>query len=64
MKTLLKNGKIYDGSGTEAYMGDVLIENDRIISVGQNIIADAENIIDLAGKSVAPGFIDAHSHND
>ena len=65
MITLLKNGKIYDGTGGEGFIGDLLVEDDRITAVGQypgDIRAD--RVIDLEGKSLAPGFIDAHSHND
>lgn len=63
MRTLLKNAKIYDGTGAGAFMGDVLLENDKILEVGSlDVKADQE--IDLKGRSLAPGFIDAHSHND
>ncbi len=64
MKTLLKNGKIVDGSGTEPYFADILIEDDRIKKIAPNIEDDAERIIDCAGLVVSPGFIDMHSHND
>ncbi len=64
MKILLKNGRIYDGCGGAAVYGDILIDGDRIAQVG--IVTDtvADEVIDLGGLSVAPGFIDAHSHND
>jgi len=64
MKTLIKNAKIYDGSGSEAFMGELLLADDRIEAVGEKLDATAERVIDLGGKSVAPGFIDCHSHND
>lgn len=64
MKTLLKNGKIYDGTGADAFAGDILIEDARIVEAAGHIEADADRIIDLAGRSVSSGFIDAHSHND
>ena len=64
-KTLLKNGKIYDGSGNAAFMGDVLIEDERIVQIAPSIPAeDGVEVVDLTGLSLAPGFIDAHSHND
>ncbi len=63
MKTLLKNALIYDGTGEPPYQGAVLVEDDRIIAVG-DIDATADTEIDCAGLSLAPGFIDAHSHND
>ena len=64
-KILLKNAKIYNGTKDTAFMGDVLIEGDRIIDVAPSIAADTEcEVTDLKGLSLAPGFIDAHSHND
>ena len=38
MKTLFKNGTIYDGTGNKPYTGDVLIEDDRIAAVGGSIV--------------------------
>lgn len=64
MKTLLKNAKIYDGTGAEPYVGDILIAGERIVRAAQQIDAEADRVIDLQGKSVSSGFIDAHSHND
>ncbi|MCR5824489.1 MAG: amidohydrolase family protein [Lachnospiraceae bacterium] len=65
MKVLLKAGKLYDGSGSDPVMGDVLIEDDKILEIGLDIDEKrADKVIDVRGKSVAPGFIDEHSHND
>ncbi len=65
MKTLLKNARIYDGTGAAAFHGDVLIEGDRIAQIGAELSANgADEVVDLRGLSLAPGFIDAHSHND
>ena len=65
MKLLLKNARIYDGTGAAAQPGDVLIEGDRIARVDADLACDgADRVIDLEGLSLAPGFIDAHSHND
>ena len=64
MRTLLKNGAIYDGSGVEPFMGDVLVENEQIIAIGADISQKTDKIIDCTGLCIAPGFIDAHSHND
>ena len=62
---LFKNAKIYDGSGAEPFTGSVLVENDRIVQAGTDVAAPADcRVIDLQGLSLAPGFIDAHSHND
>ena len=64
MKTLFKNAEIYDGTGGKPYVGDVLIEDDVIVEVGEKIAAAADKVVDLSGYQICPGFIDAHSHND
>ena len=64
MRQLLKNGKIYDGTGAEPFAGDILLDGDRIAEIAPSIDAPADRVIDLGGRSAAPGFIDEHSHND
>ena len=64
MKTLFKNGTIYDGTGNKPYIGDVLIEDERIVAVGGTITEAADKVVDLTGCQICPGLIDAHSHND
>lgn len=62
---LFKSALIYDGTGSDAFKGDILVDNDRIVKISEKIQPeDGWNIIDLNGLSIAPGFIDAHSHND
>lgn len=64
-RTLLKNGMIVDGTGKQKFLGDVLLVGNRIAFVSKvPIQADDCKIIDCKGKAIAPGFIDAHSHND
>lgn len=64
MRILLKGGKIYDGTGSDAFAGDILVEDEKILDVAPSIDAEADEVIDLGGLSVSPGFFDAHSHND
>jgi len=64
MSILLKNAKIYDGTGSAPYTADILTEGDRIARIAEGIDAPADAVYDLAGKSVSSGFIDGHSHND
>jgi N-acyl-D-amino-acid deacylase len=64
--TLLRGGKIVDGTGGQARDGHVLIDGDRIkalLRAGEALPA-ADSVIDATGCVVAPGFIDAHSHMD
>ena len=55
--TLLRNGAIYDGSGSPAATGDILIRGDRIAAIGDLRAESAAQTIDLDGLAVAPGFI-------
>ena len=45
-------------------MGDLLLEGDRIARIAPHLEAEADQVVDLQGLSVAPGLIDEHSHND
>ena len=63
MKKLIKNGMIIDGSRNARFAGDILIDGDKIAKIG-TVTEDADVVIDAAGKIVAPGFIDTHSHSD
>lgn len=64
MKTLYKNCRIYDGTGNAAFDGEILVDGDRIAEVAPHISTPADETVDLGGLSIAPGFIDCHSHND
>ena len=53
---IIKNGTIYDGTGSTATKMDVAIKDDKIVKIG-TIEGEAENIIDATGLCVTPGFI-------
>jgi len=61
---ILKNGMIYDGSGSEAYRGDVAIRADTIAAIGDLLTAQAKKIIDVNGMAISPGFINMLSWAD
>jgi len=61
---ILRDGTILDGSGAAGVVGSVAIAGGRIAAVGDLGAAAAARVIDCAGKAVAPGFIDMHSHSD
>lgn len=62
--TLIRNALIIDGSNTPGYPADVAILNGRIERIGDLHEASASEEIDAAGRVLAPGFIDVHTHDD
>jgi N-acyl-D-amino-acid deacylase len=61
---LIRNASVVDGTGTPRFRGDVGVKGDRIARIGDLATARAEIDIDADGLVVAPGFIDAHTHDD
>lgn len=64
MRTLIQKGTVYDGTGSEGFAADVLVQDDKIEAVAPHIDAEVDTVIDAAGLTVAPGFIDTHRHCD
>ncbi|MGH8249263.1 MAG: serine hydrolase [Steroidobacteraceae bacterium] len=62
--TVVINASIVDGTGAKARKGAVRIAGDRIVAVGELQPEAGERIVDAAGLTLAPGFIDTHSHHD
>ncbi len=62
--TLIVNASIVDGTGTPARAGAVRIDGDRIVEVGELEPRRGERVIDAQGRTLAPGFIDVHSHHE
>jgi N-acyl-D-aspartate/D-glutamate deacylase len=58
---ILRGGTIYDGSGDKSYNGDVAIDDDVIVAIGDIGEATATIEIDVAGFAVAPGFVNMMS---
>ncbi len=62
--TLIRNANVLDGSGAAPEQLDVAILGDRILKVGSALQFDTSNSIDAEGFVLAPGFVDAHTHDD
>jgi len=60
---LITNGQIVDGSGGAPRRGSIAISAGKIAAVG-DVAGTAARTIDAKGRTVAPGFIDLHSHSD
>ncbi len=61
---LISGGTVFDGTGAEGVRADVGIAGERIVAVGGLSRWPASVTLNVAGKSVAPGFIDIHTHSD
>ena len=64
---VIRSGRIYDGTGSPPFDGDLAIEGDRIAAVGEidsARIGPETRVIDATGQIVTPGFVDAHTHYD
>jgi N-acyl-D-amino-acid deacylase len=60
---VLKNGRIVDGTGTPWFFGDVDVKNGVIVNIGRSS-HKSQQIVDVQGRIVSPGFIDGHCHSD
>lgn len=61
---IIRNGTIYDGSGSSSFKGDLAINGDTIAAMGELKNAVGKMVIDAANKAVAPGFINMLSWAD
>ncbi|MDQ1395976.1 MAG: hypothetical protein QOG64_1235 [Acidimicrobiaceae bacterium] len=62
IRTVFFGGEVFDGTGADPRPADVVVEGDRIVSVGGPGTGDGDEAIDLAGRTVLPGLIDCHVH--
>lgn len=62
--TLIRGGAVVDGTGRPAFAADVAVSGGRIAAIGDLSAASAAHVIDAAGRTVTPGFIDIHRHAD
>ena len=54
---IIRNGTIYDGSGSEGYVADVAISGDRVTEIGLNLPGRGKKEVDASGMAVTPGYI-------
>ncbi|MEP7284234.1 MAG: dihydropyrimidinase [Chloroflexota bacterium] len=60
MGTLFKNGTVINAG--DSFPGDVLVEGEKIVLIGQSIPEAGHQVIDAKGKYLMPGGIDVHTH--
>ena len=63
LDTIIRHGRVVDGTGSPAFFADVGIADGRIVAIGR-ITNSAKRELDARGLIVAPGFIDLHTHAD
>lgn len=62
MRKLFKGGTVVNAGGQ--MLADVLVCGEKIEKIGENLSCEDAEIIDVSGKLLFPGFIDAHTHFD
>lgn len=59
----IKNGLVHNAITPEAVVQDILVENGKIVAIGTNLaIPEDAEVMDVTGKEVYPGFVEAHGH--
>ena len=61
---IIRDATLFDGTGGPRATGDLGVSGDRIVAVGDLSAASADREVVATGKALAPGFIDAHTHDD
>lgn len=62
---LIRNAEVVDGTGLPVWRGDVALVGDRIAAVGADLSQlQSLQVVDAAGRTLCPGFIDVHTHDD
>ncbi|WP_395676504.1 amidohydrolase family protein [Inquilinus sp.] len=64
-RVIFRNAMVWDGSGADAFPGDVLVEGSRIRSVARTpgqLAADGAQSIDCKGRTLMPGLVEGHAH--
>ena len=59
-RTLLRGGRVFDGTGAPPAEADVLVEDGRILEVGTGL--DGDEAVDVGGRYLLPGLFDCHTH--
>lgn len=60
---IIQNAALVDGTGSPAFRGDLAVRGGKIAAIGTHL-GPARQVVDAGGLTLAPGFIDSHSHGD
>ena len=59
-RTVLRGGRVFDGTGSDPAAADIAIEDGRIVGVGTGLDGDTE--VDVTDRTILPGLFDCHVH--
>ena len=62
MSVLIKGGRIV--TAADSFVGDIVVEGERVVAVGDAVGVQADTVVDASGKLVLPGLVDPHTHLD
>src|SRR6267142_5267741 len=63
LDVLIRNAKVYDGTGAKAFQADVGVRDGTITAVGSSD-EPARKTVDAGGLALMPGMVDVHTHYD
>jgi len=61
---LFSNGTILDGTGSAPFQANILTHGERIVQIAPGLQSPSATVVDCKGLTLAPGFIDSHTHSD
>ncbi|ODU06372.1 MAG: hypothetical protein ABS81_04985 [Pseudonocardia sp. SCN 72-86] len=65
MPTLFRNVQVFDGTGSQSFRGEVLVEGNKITQVarGKDVLrCDGATVVDRPGATLMPGLVESHTH--
>jgi N-acyl-D-amino-acid deacylase len=62
--TIIRGARVIDGTGAPWFRSDVRIAQGRIAALGPDLPTEGARVVEAEGRYLAPGFIDAHCHDD
>ena len=62
MRLLIKGGRIIDPAHQVDQVGDLFIEQGRVVQIGPDLNIPCDRVIHAAGLTVSPGLVDMHVH--
>lgn len=62
--TIIRGARVIDGTGAPWFRSDVRIAEGRIAALGPDLPTEDARVVEAEGRYLAPGFIDAHCHDD